>query len=83
RLADDLLAPAVLLDRGLVDPAYVERLRRRRAGRPYPTERLYRLWSLVLLELWLRLFVDRRGAHLEAGEAPASRVPALPRPMAA
>jgi asparagine synthase (glutamine-hydrolysing) len=61
RLADDLLAPAALAGRGFFDPAYVARLRRRPAGRPYSQERAYRLWSLLLTEYWARLFLDQRG----------------------
>jgi asparagine synthase (glutamine-hydrolysing) len=68
RLADDLLAPAALRERGIFDLGYVERLRQRPSGQPYPQERLYRLWTLVLTEFWFRTFVDRRGAR------PASRV---------
>ncbi|MGH7579956.1 MAG: asparagine synthetase B family protein [Gemmatimonadales bacterium] len=62
RLADDLLSPAAVGQRGFFDPAYVARLRRRTAGRPYSQERAYRLWSLLLTEYWARLFLDQRGA---------------------
>jgi len=62
RLADDLLSPAAVDQRGFFEPAYVARLRRRPAGRPYSQERAYRLWSLLLTEYWARLFLDRRGA---------------------
>jgi asparagine synthase (glutamine-hydrolysing) len=61
-MADDLLAPAVLRERGLVEPSYVETLRRRARGAPYPTQHLYHLWTLIQLELWCRIFLDRRGA---------------------
>jgi hypothetical protein len=47
----------------------VARLRRRPAGRPYSQERAYRLWSLLLTEIWSREFLDRRGA------APAHPLP--------
>jgi asparagine synthase (glutamine-hydrolysing) len=62
RLADELLSPAAMAHRGLFDHGYVARLRRRQAGRPYSQERAYRLWSLLLTELWARLFLDQRGA---------------------
>ncbi|MBA3893684.1 MAG: asparagine synthetase B [Gemmatimonadales bacterium] len=62
RLADDLLSPRTIARRGLIDPAYVARLRRRPPGRPYSQERAYRLWSLLLTELWARRFLDERGA---------------------
>jgi asparagine synthetase B (glutamine-hydrolysing) len=62
RLADDLLSSGAIAHRGLFDPAYVEKLRRRPVGRPYSQERAYRLWSLLLTELWARRFLDQRGA---------------------
>ena len=62
-LADDLLAPAALRERGVFDLGYVERLRQRPPEQPYPQEQLYRLWTMVLTELWFRTFVDRRGAR--------------------
>ena len=61
-LADDLLSPPALAARGFFDPRYVARLRRRPVGRPYSQERAYRLWSLLLTEIWSRLFLDGRGA---------------------
>jgi asparagine synthase (glutamine-hydrolysing) len=72
-LADDLLSERALASRGLFDPRYVARLRRRTAGRPYSQERAYRLWSLLLTEIWSRHFLDRRGA------APAHPLPAVRR----
>ena len=60
-LADTVLASATLIERGLFEPAYVTRLRARPSGRPYGQERAYRLWSLILTELWARTFLDRRG----------------------
>ncbi len=62
RLADDLLSPRAIDRRGLFDAGYVARLRRRASGRPYSQERAYRLWSLLLNELWARQFLDERGA---------------------
>jgi hypothetical protein len=62
RMADDLLEPAALRHRGLFAPAYVDGLRRRQAGTPYTQERAYRLWSLLLAEIWAQLYLDRRGA---------------------
>jgi hypothetical protein len=72
-LADDLLSQRVLASRGLFDPRYVARLRRRPAGRPYSQERAYRLWSMLLTEIWSRHFIDRRGA------APTSPLPPVRR----
>ena len=73
RLADDLLSPAAVSDRGLFDRAYIARLRKRAPGQPYSQERAYRLWSLLLSEMWARVFLDRRGA------APAHALPAVRR----
>jgi len=61
-MVDDLLAPPVLRVRGLIPASYVERLRRRSGRAVYTMEQIYRLLSLLLLELWCRLFLDGRGA---------------------
>ena len=61
-LADDLLAPSAVAARGLFEPGYVAALRRRPANKPYSQERVYRLWSLLLTEIWSRMFLDNRGA---------------------
>jgi asparagine synthase (glutamine-hydrolysing) len=73
-LADDLLSPAAVRSRGLFTVEHVDRVRRRRAGRPYSAPQVHRLWSLLLVELWARLFLDGRGAPLptEAGDRPAA-----------
>src|SRR5688572_26301652 len=68
-MADDLLAPGAVAARGLFEPSYVAALRKRRLGEPYGRERIYRLWSLLLTELWSRLYLDRRGAALAAKPA--------------
>jgi asparagine synthase (glutamine-hydrolysing) len=62
RMADDLLEPAAVRNRGLFDPGYVSRLRQRPSATPYTQERAYRLWSLLLAELWARQYLDGRGA---------------------
>ena len=65
RLADDCWPRARSAARGLFEPGYVARLRRRPPGRPYSQERAYRLWSLLLTEFWARRFLDQRGAPPE------------------
>ena len=75
-MADELLSCRAVVERGLFDPSYVAALRQRPAGRPYGRERIYRLWSLLLTELWSRLYLDRRGAPLEAAPARISHVSA-------
>jgi asparagine synthase (glutamine-hydrolysing) len=62
RMADELLEPSAVRHRGLFDPAYIGRLRQHSTGKPYTRERAYRLWSLLLAEIWARLYLDQRGA---------------------
>lgn len=59
----DLLGPAAVASRGLFREDYVARLR---SGRNEPDETRRRrigerLWTLAMLEAWLRIFVDGRG----------------------
>jgi asparagine synthase (glutamine-hydrolysing) len=63
RLADELLSEASVSERGLFAPSYVSALRRRPAEKPYSQERAYRLWSLLLTEMWSRIYLDARGAQ--------------------
>lgn len=60
---DDALGEASVKRRGLFRPEYIARLR---AGHDQPLETRRRrigekLWALLMVELWLRAFVDRRG----------------------
>lgn len=61
RMADQLLSPAAVVERGLFEPSYMSGMRRRPVGKPYSQERAYRLWSLLLTEMWSRLYLDGRG----------------------
>jgi asparagine synthase (glutamine-hydrolysing) len=61
-LAEGLLSTSAVTDRGLFEPSYVEALRGRPANHPYSQERAYRLWSLLLSEMWCRMYLDHRGA---------------------
>jgi asparagine synthase (glutamine-hydrolysing) len=72
-MADELLSRADVAARGLFDPAYITALRKRPANRPYDRERIYRLWTLLLTELWSRQYLDDRGAPLReaAADSPA------------
>ena len=80
-MADELLAPGAVAARGLFEPKYIAALRKRSPHQPYGRERIYRLWSLLLTELWSRIYLDRRGAALvdepahARGRASAARVP--------
>jgi asparagine synthase (glutamine-hydrolysing) len=60
-LAAQLLSRDDVVTRGLVDPSYVERIRRRPASGIYGRNQLTRLWMLICGELWCRAFVDHRG----------------------
>jgi asparagine synthase (glutamine-hydrolysing) len=56
-VVDDCLAPAVVAARGLFDPAAVAALvAEHRQGRRSHADRL---WALLMMELWLRLHMDR------------------------
>ncbi len=64
RLAE-LLGPDSLARRGFFRTEYVERLRRGQ-NEPDETRRRRigeRLWALAMLEAWLRVFIDGRGAR--------------------
>jgi asparagine synthase (glutamine-hydrolysing) len=73
-MADELLPRPAVAARGMFEPEYVEALRRRAAGTPYSQERAYRLWSLLLMELWSRMYLDRRGAPPEVELPPVRYV---------
>ena len=72
-MAVELLSPGAVLERGLFEPAYVTDLLRRARGQPYGEERSRRIWSLLLVEIWARAFLDRTGS------APAQAPPAVHR----
>src|SRR4030095_12788887 len=56
---DDLLAPDRVRARGLFDPYAVEALRRQHlSGARTHADRL---WTLMMLELWMREYLDARG----------------------
>jgi asparagine synthase (glutamine-hydrolysing) len=57
-VVDDVLAEGSLRRRGLFDPAAVRRLvERDRGGR---VDAAYTILSLICMELWARMFLDRR-----------------------
>jgi asparagine synthase (glutamine-hydrolysing) len=64
-LACTLLTQQAVAARALFEPSYVARIRRRPSGGIFRSEQIYRLWSLLLTELWSRLFLDARGAPPE------------------
>ena len=60
-LAEEYLSREAVAARGLFQQKYVDRLMRRPANRAYPTEQAFRIWSLLLTEVWARQFLDQRG----------------------
>jgi asparagine synthase (glutamine-hydrolysing) len=62
-LCDKLLPPAGVRARGFFDPALVSALLRARPGRSKTpmADRVwsFRVWSLILCEVWARIFLDR------------------------
>jgi asparagine synthase (glutamine-hydrolysing) len=63
-LAVHLELDRALQDRGLVAKGYVARLRSRAADSAYSQARLHTIWPLISAEIWMRQFVDNRGAPL-------------------
>jgi asparagine synthase (glutamine-hydrolysing) len=63
----ELLGPRAVAARGLFRPEYVARLLvgKDRANEIRPRRIGEKLWALVMLELWLRLFIDGRGQRRE------------------
>lgn len=62
---DELLSEPALKARGLFRPEYVAQLIRGQ-DEPFETRRRRigeKLWALIMLEQWLRIFIDRRGAR--------------------
>ncbi|HEY6212013.1 MAG TPA: asparagine synthase (glutamine-hydrolyzing) [Vicinamibacterales bacterium] len=66
-MVDDLLRDGRLADRGVFDDREVQRIwREHRSGE---ADHRHRLWSLVMLELWFRQFVDDARVPLRVGAA--------------
>ena len=62
KLAGHLDLDHALQDRGLVARGYVARLRSRATRSAYSRARLHTIWPLISAEIWMRQFVDNRGA---------------------
>ena len=66
-MVDDLLLDGRLADRGVFDGREVQRLwQEHRSG---ADDHRHRLWSLVMLELWFRQFVDKVSRPMTVGVA--------------
>ena len=60
-MARDLLGPDAVARRGLFDPDDVARLLRV-GNSQFAEDHFYHLWTLLLMEIWMRTYVDGRGA---------------------
>jgi asparagine synthase (glutamine-hydrolysing) len=63
---DRALARETVAKRGLLDPESVRELQRAFYGPRGGSVSYLRVWSLVVLELWCRLFLDRAGPGVES-----------------
>jgi asparagine synthase (glutamine-hydrolysing) len=61
-MAAELLAPEIVAKRGLFDPRDLTRLLQHWRTE----EEFYRIWTLLLIELWCRTFIDGRGGACHA-----------------
>ena len=61
-MAREYLAPHQVRERGLFAPGDIARMTRRPRGGLYPEDQLYRLWTLLLTEIWSGIYLDHRGA---------------------
>ena len=55
------LSAADVRKRNLFTPEYVVNICRRPKNGLYSTEQIYRIWSILLVEIWARIFIDARG----------------------
>jgi asparagine synthase (glutamine-hydrolysing) len=66
-MASDYLSPSAVKSRRLFDYRDVGPIVKRANRGGYSTEQLYRIWSLILIEAWARIFLDRRGECRRSG----------------
>jgi len=75
--ASSLRLKESLAERGLLPVQYLSALQSRSRSTPYSSERLHILWASLCAELWLRQFIDERGAtppELSKAAAPFATV---------
>lgn len=70
-LVDETCHPETVARRGLIDPALIEPLYRRR-GEDAPGTLYPRLWSLMVLELWCRATLDSPNARTATSRSAVS-----------
>ena len=68
-IAQDALNPAIVQSRGIFSPAEVSKLMKRPADGRWPPEHAMRIWTLVLTELWMQIFLDGNGESPESTES--------------
>ena len=73
-IAERLLSRAALIGRGLFDPVYRAACATAPPTSPYSQERVYRLWSLILTEMWCRMYLDAPGSTANEYHSPGERV---------
>jgi asparagine synthase (glutamine-hydrolysing) len=62
-IANHILSDNVVKERGFFESKYVSRLKFRPRKGLYAMEEFYNLWSLILIEMWCRIFIDNRGIN--------------------
>lgn len=55
------LSAASVKERNLVAPEYIKTISKRPGSGLYSTEQIYRIWSILLVEIWARIYIDARG----------------------
>jgi asparagine synthase (glutamine-hydrolysing) len=60
-LANNILSYDVVKERGLFEYDCISKLKSRRKNGFYTMEEFYNLWSLILIEMWCRIYIDNRG----------------------
>jgi asparagine synthase (glutamine-hydrolysing) len=90
-MAAELFTPESVAMRGLFDYQDILRLTRAPRRRATCTEQFYRVWTLLLTEIWCRTFIDTRGEictltanpYTRKGPRAAARPPSTfpPRPL--
>jgi asparagine synthase (glutamine-hydrolysing) len=80
-MAEQYLNDRAVAERGLFDVQQIRRLREPSNG-VYSEDQLYRVWTLLLTEMWAIRFLDHRGArHADEGmqESQIEAIKAMPR----
>jgi len=62
-LSSKYLTQDKIKSRRLFEAEYVRMVTKRNKNEVYSTDRIYRIWSLILTELWCQIFIDNRGLN--------------------